>query len=72
MLHRRYSHGHSAGLGFLLALALYQHALVFALLTFTAGLLAGRTWAVWTEVARQLRRRFAPSSTVKARGTVVR
>ena len=42
---RRYGHGHSAGLGFLLALALMQHALLFGVLVFGAGLVAGRAWA---------------------------
>lgn len=52
---RRYHHGHSAGLGFLLALSLYGHALVYTLLVFVAGLIAGRAWATWTLWASALR-----------------
>ena len=57
MFHRKYSHGHSAGLGFLLALALYQHALVFGVLVFAAGLIAGRAWSFWSEMARAIKMR---------------
>ncbi len=52
----RYGHGHSAGLGFLLALALERHALVFALLVFAAGVVAGRCWLAWLRLARLLSR----------------
>lgn len=55
---RRYHHGHSAGLGFLLALALYQHALVFGVLTFAAGLVAGRAWSFWSDMARAVKMRL--------------
>src|SRR4051794_33012463 len=55
---RRYNHGHSAGLGFLLALALMQHALLFGVLTFAAGLVAGRAWSLWADVARAVKLRL--------------
>jgi hypothetical protein len=55
---RRYHHGHSAALGFLLALALERHALVFALLVFCAGLVAGRMWLVWLRVGEAARAYF--------------
>lgn len=58
MFHRRYSHGHSAVLGFLLALSLYGHALVFALLVFAAGLATGRAWAWWALAASALREKW--------------
>lgn len=52
---RRYSHGHSALLGFLFGLALYRHALVYGVLCFAAGLVAGRAWAFWHDAALALR-----------------
>lgn len=55
---RRYHHGHSAALGFLLALSLYGHALVYSLLLFTAGLLIGRSWAWWALVTDALRHKW--------------
>lgn len=55
---RRYNHSHSALLGFLLALALQRHALVFALLIFAAGLVAGRAWSYWSDIARAVRDRL--------------
>jgi hypothetical protein len=58
MFHRKYSHGHSAALGFLLALALYQHALLFGVLTFAAGLVAGRAWSFWSDCARAVKMRL--------------
>jgi hypothetical protein len=55
---RRYHHGHSALLGFLLALALERHALTFALLVFAAGLVAGRAWSFWADTVRAIRNRL--------------
>lgn len=58
---RHYHHGHSAGLGFLLAIALYQHALVYGLLMFAAGLVAGRAWGFWSHAAAALREKVLHS-----------
>ena len=55
---RRFHHGHSAALGFLLALALERHMLTFALLVFLAGLVAGRAWSVWVDISRAVRDRL--------------
>lgn len=55
---RRFGGGHSVALGFLLALALERHMLVFALLIFAAGLLTGRAWATWTIWASALREKW--------------
>lgn len=51
MIFGRFHHGHSAALGFLLALSLARHMLVFALLVFLAGLVAGRMWLAWVDLA---------------------
>ena len=55
---RRYHHGHSIIVGFLLALALMGHMLVFALLVFAAGLVCGRLWATWALWASALREKW--------------
>lgn len=47
----RLHHGHSAALGFVLALALQKHALTFALLIFGGGVLLGRGWLFWKHSA---------------------
>lgn len=52
---RRYHHGHSAALGFLLALAMERHTLTLVLMAALVGLVAGRAWAFWTDAARALR-----------------
>jgi hypothetical protein len=66
---RRYGHGHSAGLGFLLALSLERHALTFALLVFLVGFVAGRTWLVWLRIGEAARRYFdVRANRIKARG----
>lgn len=59
---RRFHHGHSAALGFLLALSLERHALTFALLVFLAGLVAGRAWTVWTDIAHAVKDRLLVAS----------
>ena len=59
---RRWHHGHSAGGGFLLALALMQHALLLAVLVFAAGLVAGRAWSTLAGLSHAGLRRL------KARG----
>lgn len=55
---RRYNHGHSAFLGFLLALAMQQHMLLFAVLVFAAGVIAGRAWLLWTDLAKAVKDRL--------------
>lgn len=55
---RRYHHGHSIFVGFLLALALQRHMLIFALLIFAAGLIAGRAWSLWVDLARAVKDRL--------------
>lgn len=52
---RRYHHGHSAMLGFLLALALERHLLVIVLGALVAGVVLGRAWWFWTTMAGALR-----------------
>lgn len=52
---RRFHHGHSAALGFLLALSLQAHVLWLVTGAFLLGALAGRTWAFWTEAARAVK-----------------
>jgi hypothetical protein len=59
---RRYQHHHSAALGFLLALALERHTLTFALLVFLAGLVAGRAWSYWTDLAKAIRDKLLVAS----------
>lgn len=59
---RRFHHGHSAALGFLLALSLQRHALLFAALVFVAGLVAGRAWAVWVDIAHAVKDRLLTRS----------
>lgn len=41
----RFHHGHSAALGFILALALERHTLTLLLLALALGIILGRTWA---------------------------
>ena len=55
---RRFGHGHSLAFGALLALALERHALLALVLVFVAGLVAGRAWAFWHDVALALRMRL--------------
>lgn len=52
---RRYHHGHSVALGFLLALAMQQHTLTLVLIAGVVGLVLGRSWAVWALWASALR-----------------
>lgn len=52
---RRFHHGHSAALGFLLALSLHAHMLWIVSAAFLVGLVAGRAWAFWTEAARAVK-----------------
>lgn len=59
---RRYNHGHSAFLGFLLALAMMRHMLLFAVLIFAAGLVAGRAWLLWSDVAKAVKDRLLTRS----------
>lgn len=65
---RRFHHGHSAGLGFLLALSLYGHALVYTLLVLAFGIFLGRAWAWWALVADALKNKWHLS---KRGGTTV-
>lgn len=58
MFHRKYSHGHSAALGFLLALAMQRHTLTLVLIAAAAGLVAGRAWATWALWASALREKW--------------
>lgn len=58
MFHRKYSHGHSAALGFLLALAMERHTLTLVLVAAAAGLVAGRAWATWALWASALREKW--------------
>ena len=58
MLHRKYSHGHSAALGFLLALAMERHTLTLVFIALLIGLVAGRAWATWTLWADALRHKW--------------
>jgi hypothetical protein len=55
---RRFHHGHAAGLGFLLALAMERHTLTLVLLGVVAGLVAGRAWATWATMAGALREKL--------------
>lgn len=52
---RRFHHGHSAGLGFLLALALAPHTLWLVTVAMIVGVIVGRAWATWTLWASALR-----------------
>lgn len=53
---RRWSHGHSLGVGALLTVSLAsRHLLVGALLVFIAGVLVGRLWSFWAFYAGALR-----------------
>lgn len=52
---RRFHHGHSTGLGFLLALAMQRHTLLLVAAAFLVGLVAGRAWAFWSEAARAVK-----------------
>lgn len=55
---RRFHHGHSAGLGFLVALALQPHLLWLLTLALVVGVLVGRAWAVWALWASALREKW--------------
>ena len=70
---RRFHHGHSAGLGFLLALAMERHTLTLVLLAAAAGLITGRAWATWMLWASALREKWHLSrrATIAARPTPV-
>lgn len=61
MIFRRFNHGHSAGLGFLLALSLHAHMLWIVTAAFALGLLAGRAWAFWSEAARAVKAKLLGS-----------
>lgn len=52
---KRVHHGHSLILGVILTLALERHMLLFAVLLFAAGLLTGRAWSFWADLARAVR-----------------
>ena len=66
---RRFHHGHSAALGFLLALAMQRHTLTLVLAAAFLGLIAGRAWATWATWAALLRERFLSRPVVvKPRG----
>lgn len=58
MFHHKYGHGHSATLGFLLALALERHTLTLVLIAAAAGLVAGRAWSFWADTARAIKGRL--------------
>lgn len=55
---RRFHHGHSAALGFLLALAMERHTLTLVLIAAAVGLVAGRAWATWALWASALREKW--------------
>lgn len=52
---RRFHHGHSTAIGFLLALSLQRNTLLFSLLVFCTGVFAGRAWGFWLHVAEAVR-----------------
>lgn len=48
---RRFHHGHSAALGFLLAFALMRHAITVGVVVFVVGIAVGRGWLFWKQAA---------------------
>lgn len=52
---RRFNHSHSAGMGFLLALALHQHTLWLVTAALLLGVVLGRAWAFWADAARAIK-----------------
>lgn len=52
---RRYHHGHSASLGFLLALSLHSHLLWMTTAALVLGVIVGRAWAFWADAARAIK-----------------
>lgn len=69
---RRFHHGHAAGLGFLLCLALERHTLVLVLGALLAGVVIGRTWATIATIADRLVRRIPPRPTARRKATLGR
>ncbi len=55
---RRFHHGHSAALGFLLALAMERHTLTLVFIALLVGLVTGRAWATWALWASALREKW--------------
>lgn len=55
---RRFHHGHSAALGFLLALALAPHTLWLITAALLGGVVIGRAWATWALWASALREKW--------------
>lgn len=58
MFHRKYSHGHAAAGGFLLALALTAHTLWLVSAALVLGVIVGRAWATWALWASALREKW--------------
>ena len=66
---RRFGHGHSTVIGFVFAVLLMRHALVFALSMLAVGFVLGRAWLVWARVGYAARRYFdRRANNLKARG----
>lgn len=63
MMLRRYNHGHSAGMGFLLALSLHAHMLWLATAALVLGVVIGRAWAFWADAARAIKCRLLGAKT---------
>ncbi len=55
---RKFGHGHSLGLGFLLCLAVTSHLLTYTLLVLAVGVVLGRAWGYWGRVLTEARERF--------------
>lgn len=58
MMFRRYHHGHSAGMGFLLALSLHAHMLWLATAALLLGVVIGRAWGFWADAGLAIKARL--------------
>lgn len=62
---RRFHHGHSAALGFLLALAITPHLLWIVSAALVGGVVIGRAWGFWAMAAGALRDKWHLSRRTK-------
>lgn len=58
---RRFHHGHSTAMGFLLALSLQRHTLLLVAATLVLGVTLGRAWSFWHDAARAIKAKLLSS-----------